>query len=106
YSPYHGSAGRIYLVDRPYGGLATLIGVPENASPEQARAAVQSFLNSSAGVMGIGIFFEVRPDKYLTNANDPMYQAALGVGFVYINRYESNWGYALQNRSLITAVQQ
>ncbi len=33
-------------------------------------------------------------------------QAMLGVGFVYINRYESNWGYALQNHSLITAIQQ
>ena len=88
------------------GRLLNNIGVPQNASAEQSRAALQSFLNSSAGVMGLGIFYEVRPDKYVTNANDPTYQAALGVGFIYINRYESNWGLALQNRSLITAIQQ
>jgi hypothetical protein len=48
----------------------------------------------------------MRPAGYTANTGNPTYQALLGVGFVYINRYESNWGYALQNRSLIRAVQQ
>jgi hypothetical protein len=88
------------------GRLFDNMGVPDNASAGQMQSALQGFLNSSAGVMGIGMFFEVRPNGYPTNPNDGDYQAALGVGFVYINRYMSNWGYALQNRSLITAIQQ
>jgi hypothetical protein len=42
--------------------------------------------------MGLSLFFEVRPNRYTENTQDPYYQAMLGVGFTYINRYAAQWG--------------
>jgi RHS repeat-associated protein len=54
--------------------------------------AATRFFSSLEGTFGLSIFFEVRPSAYTTDKNSPVYQAALGVGYVYINRYVAQWG--------------
>lgn len=73
------------------GRLLTSLGAPETASLDQLHGALQSFLNSDAGLMGLGIFFELRPNAYFVDMNNPWYQAALGIGFVYLNRQRANY---------------
>jgi len=54
--------------------------------------AATRFFSSLEGTFGLSLFFEVRPNAYTTDSSSPSYQAALGVGFVYINRYVAQWG--------------
>jgi RHS repeat-associated protein len=54
--------------------------------------AATNFFSSLEGTFGLSLFFEVRPSGYTTDRSSPVYQAALGVGFVYINRYIAQWG--------------
>ncbi|MEK7993482.1 MAG: RHS repeat-associated core domain-containing protein, partial [Planctomycetota bacterium] len=51
-----------------------------------------NFFSSLEGTFGLSLFFETRPNRYTTDREDPYYQAMLGVGFTYINRYAAQWG--------------
>ncbi len=64
-----------------------------NPSGYRGAQGVTDFFNSTEAALGLSIFLEVRPNGAFTDPEfDPFYQAALGVGYVYFNRFAVNWG--------------
>jgi RHS repeat-associated protein len=51
-----------------------------------------NFARSQAGILGLTVFFETRPNGFPTNVYSGQNQAMLGVAYVMINRYRVGWG--------------
>ncbi len=81
-------------VDRPtcLGRVFREVITPSGFGTTNDDNAHTKFFSSLEGTFGLSLFFETRPNLYTTDREDPYYQAMLGVGFTYINRYAAQWG--------------